>query len=794
MTVKTEQRPVSLPPRANAPQQGGVRLPFRTPGGADDEQSLPAGAVRWTTQPCYDRDGAHVIPKGRVAVDKRGVVVPHEEPAAPKPPVLPWQQIRWRMRHAVRPWYVAGGVVGMGALADGYNTPAWEVAAGAVVVVAAAYRVAPRYLIRGNLAAGARADIEAREGKPRRPRLSDLADSAAALIRRRRRFTAYITATAGAWLTAADMTGLDPHTTGGWVSWALLAALFPVAARPYWAYSRPSGDDPMPEPEKVVAGLVAVEVGNEERVWKTRVGNANGALPGTQLVDVKPVKGGWAGTIASNTPGSIDPDRFRTAVGRIAAAYEMAVQDVVVEPSAANASQAVLRIQPDNPLCEVQMWPGPAETWDWERGLSRIGRFGDDVPATYRWWNSGGPWHDLISGATGAGKSEFVNMLILSELHSDGLALSRVCDPQMGQSFGDLQDHVDWFAPTIAEMRLLLLDTVKEMLRRNRLYSKRRQKTWQPTRELPLIVVTIDEAHVVLADPICFALVEKLAKMARKCGIKLRIITQVPVVTEIGNSTPIKDALLAGQVIVFRTGSPIGAQVAFNGNLPVDPHKLLPEWPEGSRAAGQTTAGLAYMIGTSRRAAPLRTFYTGESLAPWLVNDHGNLTITPGVPGQEMVDESGPLWGNRKARIEAALNAPIDPNDILPGGLVEALVAQAGGAVKPAAKMSAPSLDVQDGDAKDIVLRTAVAEAGADGRILRRDIGPKCVNPKTGKAYSARALTDALGKLVDELLLVRMNGDGLFEVTAAGRAKVSADQDEAREMVDELVGAEVVDA
>jgi hypothetical protein len=733
---------------------------------------LSHDTVAGVRRPC-PRD-AWVLDAAETRYCPRHGVVLHREGRTDRPaePLLPWADMGRAVGPTLRPLWLLAAEFACAVAAHDAHVPTWQALAAAPTLAGVGYAATSGYLTGR---ARKRGRIEEGQDVGRR------VDT----IRRRARAGAYAGAAGGLWLSAAAV--CDPATTvGRWV-WSAFP-LLSLAAVPYWRYvaglrGRPAGNERPAAPADLAEMI---------QVWAARVGHPAGVLAGTRLVEPKPVRGGWSGRIVSDNPGAIDPDRFRTAAGRVAAAYELAVQDVEVEPLPGNASQATICVYRDNPLAEPKTWPGPAATWLWEEGLSLVGRFSDDAAAYYRWFNDGGPWHDLISGATGAGKSEFVNMLLLSELHSDGLILSRVCDPQHGQSYGALQDHVDWFAPTVAEMRLLLLDTVKEMLRRNRLYSRRRQKTWRPTRELPLIVVTVDEAHEVLKDPICLALVEKLAKMARKCGIKLRLITQVPLVTELGGSTPIKDALLAGQVIVFRTGSPLSGQVAFNGSLPVDPHKLPRVWPDGSPWAGKTTAGLAYMLGTSERSAKLRTFYTGEDLSPWLVDADGRLTIVPGVPDQDWARESGPLWGNRRERIRALLDAPVDADDILPGGLVAALVAQAGGAPTPAAS-PVPAFDAQDCDAKGVVLRVAAAAAGPDGRVKRADIRDRCINPKTGKPYSVRALSDGLTALDRELLLVRVNpdaNDGLYEVTAKGRAAVAAAVDEAREMVDELVGVE----
>ncbi len=682
-----------------------------------------------------------------------------------------------RLNRMLTPWYVTGGVAMVAAAAEDGGAHPGMVAALTPVIAASAWWRSKKRILKH---AGDDPDPE--------------------VIGRRRRLVGYCAGIAGAWSTLAVSVGVDMSDFESQVTMGALLPLTLLMAKSWWQFwsfrTRPAATDvavPAPAAPVLEAEAVpgppawVVEVVDK---WNKRMATARGALPGTELKKIGEIKGGWWAEIAS-PPGDFDPDRFRTAIGRIAAAFQTDVMNISVEVKPGDASKAILRIQHENPLWEVRLWPGMADTFflddDLLSAISVFGRFGDEAPAMYRWWNAGGPWHDLISGATGSGKSETVNQLIIAGLHSNGLIIDRVCDPQKGQSYGVLQDYVDWFASSVNEMRFLLLDTVREMYRRNRVLSRRRQKTWRACREMPLIVVTIDEAHEVLKDPLCLALVEKLAKMARKCGIKLRFITQVPLVTELGNSTPIKDAILGGNVIVHRTGSPLSGQFAFNGALPVQPHLLLPEWPEGTPQAGKTTAGIAYMIGTSRRAAPLRAFWTGEKLEPWLFDIDGDLTISPGVPSPEQIAASGDLWGLRQARIAMDAEVDVNDSDILPGDLAVELMEMAsilggGGRVaKPITAAPTKTGDEKDeNEARDVVLREAVARTNTHGVVTRQDL-------VTGlPQMPGRTLTYAVGKLVDDKLIERVEKyidpdtgkavKGVYRVTDAGRtaAKSSA--------------------
>lgn len=520
--------------------------------------------------------------------------------------------------------------------------------------------------------------------------------------RARRFIAAAATATTG-WLTSASAFGVDPATAAGKINITVGGLIGLWAASPYVRFRNQPRLAPPPPPaeqpqqEQPPLGW-AVQAAERQARWRERVAIQNGALPGTSLQDgsLVEIDGGWTATIVSDNPGSFEPGRFVAATGRVAAAFEIGVADVAIEAAAGNASQAQLTVLHENPLVNFQFWPGPYAmlgadsatlAFDTTTGVAIVGVYPDGDLVRYRFWNAGGAWHDLISGATGSGKSEFVNLLLALERHAavevpvlddagqpkidehgnivkvkKGLIVSRIIDPQWGQSFGDWQDHVDWFAPTIDEARILLQKTEREMLTRNKHFGRQKwydekNKRWRrgvknfvPTPEMPLLAITVDEAHLVLKDPECARIVADLGKMGRKVGIKLRLITQVPLLQELGNNMAIRDAVASGNVIVFRTANALSGQVAFNGALPAQPNTIPREWPKGLAKQGQeTTAGLGYALGASARSAIMRAFYPGDAI-DWIYRD-GEAW---GVPGEldPLTRAAGTGYEDRHRRLE----------------------------------------------------------------------------------------------------------------------------------------------
>jgi hypothetical protein len=136
-------------------------------------------------------------------------------------------------------------------------------------------------------------------------------------------------------------------------------------------------------------------------------------------------------------------------------------------------------------------------------------------------------------------------------------------------------------------------------------------------------VLTIEEAHAVLAIPEARSIVEDIAKMARKCGIKLRLVVQVPLLDQLGKSTTLREQVKSGNVIILRTANRLTGQVAFDGALPVDPALLPREWPDGT-----STAGLSYVLGPQSRPAPCRIDYVAD---PYYWATTGTTTQLPEV-------------------------------------------------------------------------------------------------------------------------------------------------------------------
>ncbi|WP_141575762.1 hypothetical protein [Actinomadura sp. WMMA1423] len=434
-----------------------------------------------------------------------------------------------------------------------------------------------------------------------------------------RLYGATVWAAGTAWATAATGIGVTAVDSALWTTGAALAV-------PWWVHHRVRPR--RPEPEAPALGWVE-EI---REVWAARVACPQGPLPGSRLLDVRESPGGWRATIELEDGTS---DTAQARVKDIGARLKLRADQLSIEPHPHGLHLAVILVQPDNPLATVRHWEGP--TLDVHTGVSQIGIYADLEPVRYRHWRRGhGPVHTLIAGTTDAGKSALVKMLLAEERHS-GLVLSWLIDPQRGQSYSGWKKSVHRFAGTLPEARKLLFQARARMYARNELLSN---LEWtdergrliegvedftpgDPRHGLPLLAITIDEAQVILSDDICCALVEEIIAMSRKCGIKIRLLTQVPLQGSLGDSQQIKDAVASGNVVVLRTANPLSGGAAFNGAMPVDPVMLPKEWPDGT-----STSGLGFVFApgadrptTMRTLLPVDAYGWSQSGEPAVADD-----------------------------------------------------------------------------------------------------------------------------------------------------------------------------
>lgn len=683
-----------------------------------------------------------------------------------------------------RPWGLLAATAAAGAVVQLADVPAAGAALLVPVAAGTAYLVTRRRVTRREIKAG-------RLEKGRR------AGRKVKRIVRAAQTAAVVAGAASSWvvMTAAA----DPSTWVGRLTWGVLVTGWAVGSYPFWlrverrraelAIPPAPVEAPAAAPVAVVVEQRQVDPVEEQaiRLWNTRIARPGGPLPGTRLLEFRripaclsggpdrPRRSNWTATVRAveEAEGTINMRAVRPAlIGAIATAYGCTYGDVSFAADESDLSIAYVRVQPDNPLAEVRMYQGPDQSTDWTKGLTVVGRFEDGEQLRYVWYDAIGAVHEVISGCSGSGKSELVALLISASLHSNGLVLDWLGDPQGGQSYGVLKDHVDYFARDTAEIKFMLIAAVKEMFRRNDELSKSYTKTWRPTRDMPLLTITLDECQDYLADPVVAELITRLVTMARKCGIKLRFITQIAYAYNLGGDSNVKENA-SMQQFTFRanTGTAGAASAPADGDSPIDPAKLPKNWGKGTcgydheTGKGQTTAGLVFVQGAYGRDVYGRCDFTGDDMKVWLYDEAGNCTITPGVFSQAAREVSGALWGGWRRRYQYALTVGRNDEDLLRNGKALELIelAAALASENPAAAVASlnQAVTLQGGQpettrARDTVYGAAYAAASQHehGHAER-----KAITALTkGMASSTRDA--AIGDLIADGKLARVEIDG----------------------------------
>jgi hypothetical protein len=317
----------------------------------------------------------------------------------------------------------------------------------------------------------------------------------------------------------------------------------------------------------------------------------------------------------------IRADGVETVMGNIlqasehvAGAYRRPLTEAFAERHPSGVpTDGYLTILGSETLMQGREWDGKGI--DPVTGMAKIGRFADGAAAhiklvTRRY----GIRHGLLSGTTGSGKSELLNLLVFLGIVS-GIFVPVILDPQEGQSLPFWRERC-LYAAGVDDCRKMLNGLHAGMLSRSRYLSNLR---WDddgvPMRGmpffdheitgLPMPLIIFDEAHMVLTGnskgerEIVKKTVE-IGRLGRKTGTALWLATQLPSLSDLGNEQALRDMLRGGNVISMRTANRVAGGML---GLQKDPSEIPSFFTNGKE-----TYGLGLTVGPDNRPdAPMRT-------------------------------------------------------------------------------------------------------------------------------------------------------------------------------------------
>jgi len=398
------------------------------------------------------------------------------------------------------------------------------------------------------------------------------------------------------WLPALSLFGPKPDLPLLLCCW--VAVLIPWVKHYRWVRE----EEAPPQPAGPASDYVTWNLLAAEKKWNATLGTVE-ELPG----------GGRRYPIRT--------DGIKTTIGNVlsipenvSGAWHKPMTEAYAERSPDGiTSRGHLTILGRDTLMRVQEWNGKGI--DPQTGTARVGRFADVAAACVKFYTRRyGTRHALVSGTTGSGKSEFLNLLIFIAIEC-GYIVPVVLDPQEGQSLPYWRDRC-LYAPGRPECLNMLRGLHAGMLDRSRyLASLRWDDDGVPMRGmgffdhvltgLPIPLIIFDEAHMLLSGTskdnrkaVEYTL--EIGRLGRKTGTGLWLGTHLPSLSDLGGEQALRDMLRGGNVVSFRTANTVATGML---GLQKDPSLIPPYF-----ADGKETAGLGYIVGPDNRPdAPFRT-------------------------------------------------------------------------------------------------------------------------------------------------------------------------------------------
>jgi hypothetical protein len=314
-----------------------------------------------------------------------------------------------------------------------------------------------------------------------------------------RAYAVAVTAATGGWLAAA--TAIGPRVAPLPATAVILTIACGV---PWWANRR---------------RRAKVRVDRMLEAWP-EIANATG-LPGSQIMSALVDVWGWRARLRLARGQTIND--VITKIPALESGLGTFRGAVRIYPTSDDlANRCELRVLDIDPHADAIPWPGPSTNTITEP--IDLGPFEDAAPCKVLFLRR----HVLFGGATGAGKSSGLNVL-MGNLAACGDVVIWAIDLKKGMELGPWAPCIDRLATTADEARALLADAVKVLEARAALLAERGQRVWQPSPDMPALVIIIDEYAELTDDaPDAIKDADSITRRGRAVAVNLVAATQRP--------------------------------------------------------------------------------------------------------------------------------------------------------------------------------------------------------------------------------------------------------------------------
>ncbi|MGK4578442.1 hypothetical protein [Kitasatospora sp. HPMI-4] len=363
-----------------------------------------------------------------------------------------------------------------------------------------------------------------------------------------------------------------------------------------------------------------IEAAGLQGLWERKVSGAGGAAPGMRMIDHQ------IGEDRIRILVEADEDRL-IALPRRKLARALQVDDpdlLMVETD--GMARGVVTVYREHPLINVPEPTIEDLTMD-ERGMITIGVRHDGRPFKMALYDPElGAMTDLAVGAPGAGKSVFLNLLLIAERASG--VVSIVADAQNGMSLPEAKGRVYSFATGLAGVAATLAAICALADYREQVSTANGWGGFKIGDPWRLVNVTIDEINLVLGAQAavppefrkwCTGMIARGQQTGRKFGEGVRFAGQSIHVTDLGDAEKIRANAKQGTVWMGRVNSSTTRQMALDmvtdgteiSSIPMyfggGQGDVESAWSGAEAPRGPVTAGMAWAL-QGGRATLMRVF------------------------------------------------------------------------------------------------------------------------------------------------------------------------------------------